>query len=167
MQDVLAVGALGCSGETQQHLWSKMFKNSRVGLGLGAGVVELINDDHVEPVGGEVIEVQVCQGLHGREDVAPLRRPLAADELLAERAVAHDVGERGLALLQDLVAVGDEEKRVDLTCVVESSVVESSDHRLAGARCHHDEVAMPVVNFTLGRQLVEDLPLIPPRPHVE
>ena len=63
--------------------------------------------------------------------------------------------------------MGDEEERVDPAGVMEAAVVEAGDDGLAGAGRHHDEVAVSIVDLALGRQLVEDLALVPPRSHVE
>ena len=91
----------------------------------------------------------------------------AADEQLAEGAVAQDVPERRQALPQDLLAVRDEEQRVDLAGVMQPPVVERGDDRLTGAGRHHDQVALPAVDVPLGLQLVQDLALVALWPDVE
>ena len=69
-------------------------QEGRVGLRRGAGVVELVDDHHVEAVGIEVaLEIEPGERLDRCEDVPPLAWSLAGDEALAERAVAHDVAE--------------------------------------------------------------------------
>ena len=167
VQDVLTVGSFGCGREAEQHLGFEVFEQSGVGLRLGPGVVELVDDDHVKLGGVEIIEIQPGQRLHRGEDVAPLTRPLAADELLTERAVAHDMTERVLALSKDLVAVGDEQERIYPAGLMEAPVVEPGDDGLPGPGGHHDEISVSVVDLAFGRQLVEDFALVPPWSYVE
>src|SRR5262245_54575226 len=99
--------------------------------------------------------------------MSPLSRPISTDVALAERSIAHDVTERRLALREDLVAVGDEEERVDVAGIAEAPVVEAGDDGFAGPGSHDYEVPMPVVNRTLGREFVEDLSLVAPWPNLE
>lgn len=54
-------------------------------VGGGSCVVELVDDDHVEVVGGEVLETPGVQTLDRREDVLEMRRSCTAHPLLAER----------------------------------------------------------------------------------
>ena len=69
-----------------------------------------------------------------------MNRPFAGDEPLAEHWVIKDQPEDLLALLEDLVAMRDEEQPfVALPCGV--VVVEGGDPRLAGARRCDDEVS--------------------------
>src|SRR5207249_2313068 len=52
--NVESVGALRCRRETEEHLRVDVTQEVGVGIGLFAGVVELVDDDHVESVGSEV-----------------------------------------------------------------------------------------------------------------
>ena len=61
-------------------------------------------------VGIEMAQVTGVEALDRREDVLELRRTFAADPLLAECVVPQRVAEGGPALVQDLLAVGHEEK---------------------------------------------------------
>ena len=74
-------------------------------------MVELVDDHDVEVIGREVVEVGGVETLDRGEDVLEALRPGAADPLLAERRVAQRVAEGGQALIEDLVAVRDEQQR--------------------------------------------------------
>ena len=57
--DVETVGTLRSRSKAQQHLRRDVFQETCVGLGLLARVVELIDDDHVEVIGGQILlEIQ-------------------------------------------------------------------------------------------------------------
>jgi len=72
--------------------------------------MELVNDDHIEVISGEGVEVSQPQTLDRRKDVFKPLCPLSADPLLAERRFPKRMAEGRLALIQDLLAVGHEEK---------------------------------------------------------
>ena len=99
--------------------------------------------------------------------MAPLARTLAADVELAEVALPEHVPERGQALNQQLLAVGDEEDPVDRSRGSQALVVEGGDDGLPGTGRHHHEVAPPVVDGPLSFELVENLPLVAERADVE
>jgi hypothetical protein len=91
-------------------------------------VVELVDDDAVEPVRGYAIEVPV-QPLDGGEDHVRFEVGSGAGRL-AQRAFRMDLAEDLKALLQDLLAVGDEERPVSLAAVErgEPGLPESGRH---------------------------------------
>ena len=74
------------------------------------GVVELVDDDHVEVLRTQARDRLLGQRLDHREDVRTAGDSAAAMNL-AERAVAQHGAERRAALLEDSLAVGDEQQR--------------------------------------------------------
>lgn len=100
------VGPLGRGGQTQQLDRRHMVEQRLVRP--GGSVVELVDDDHIEVVGRQIVETGGGQALDRREHVLELRRALAAHPPLAERRLPQGVAERSLALLEDLLPVGDE-----------------------------------------------------------
>ena len=80
----------------------------QVPVGVGRGVVELVDDDDIEVVRREM--AQVPQTLHGREHVLELHRPAAVAPHLSERSVAQVLAERRTGLLEQFLAVGDEQQ---------------------------------------------------------
>ena len=69
--------------------------------------MELIDDDDIELCRVKLLDVPVDR-LDRREDVIPCEWPLATDEALTERLVVEHQPKDLLALLEDLVAVGNE-----------------------------------------------------------
>src|SRR5690606_4607057 len=96
--------ALWRCGESQEVSRGQVLQQTRVGVGFG--VVELVDDDDVEAV-----RLQPChgitgmQGLNRREHVPPLPRTFACDVLFTERAVAQHLAELGTRLFEDLPAM--------------------------------------------------------------
>jgi hypothetical protein len=86
MEDVLASGALGGGGEAQQQGRPQVGQPALVARGFG--VVELIDDHHVERVRRQVRRIQPSERLHRGEHVAPLAGALAIHQQLAEGAIA-------------------------------------------------------------------------------
>ena len=66
----------------------------------------------------------------------------SADPLLAERGVAECVAERGEALVEDLLAVGDEQQSGSAEPPAERPVVEGRHDGLAGAGRRDEQVAV-------------------------
>src|SRR3546814_16093980 len=79
-------------------------------VGRRRGVVERVDDHHVEVIGREVSQPAGAQALDRGVDVLEPCRLRAADPLLAEGGVAQGVAEGGEALVEDLLAVGDEKQ---------------------------------------------------------
>ena len=155
-QHVEAVGSFGGGGEAEQVLRAEVVEQRLVAG--GGGVVELVDDDDVELFGVERGDVVGVDRLDRGEDVLPSGRPVAADPELAEGAVAQHVAERGLALLEDLGAVGDEQQAGPVELGAEVAVVERGDDGLAGAGGGDDEV-VGVALAALDLEPFEDLAL--------
>ena len=163
---VLTVGPLRRGGQTEQDLRLEVLQQPSVRGRLR--VMELVDHHHVEALRVQLRrQVQPGQRLHRREHVPPLARPLPTHEALPERPVAQDVAERRLALAENLVTVGHEQQRVHRPRLPQAPVVEPRHDRLARPRGHHHQAVRPPVDLPLGGQLVEDLALVSPRPHVE
>ena len=95
MEDVLAAGALGGGGEAQQQDGRQVAQPALVAS--GGGVVELIDDHHVERVRRQVRRIQPSERLHRGEHMAPLAGALAIHQQLAEGAIAQHLAEGGEA----------------------------------------------------------------------
>ena len=80
-------------------------------VGRRLGVVELVDDHDVEGVGRDVLRRRTRQGLDAGEDVLPALRARAADVELAEVGVGEHLAVGPQRLLEDLLAVRDEEQR--------------------------------------------------------
>ena len=59
MQDVLAVGAFRRRGQSQQHTGLQM--GQQPGVRRSLGMMELVDNDHVEVVGLELAQIQLVQ----------------------------------------------------------------------------------------------------------
>src|SRR5262245_48778095 len=70
------------------------------------------------------------------------------NKAFAECAVAHDMAECGHALGENLVTMCDKEQSVYYGLCLETTVVESSDDRLARASRHHEEVSIHTVQVS-------------------
>ena len=140
VEDGQAVAALGGGGEAEQLDGGEVVEHLLVRR--GGGVVELVDDHHVEVIGREVGQAAGVEALDRGEDVLEALRPGAADPLLAEGGVAQGVAEGGEALVEDLLAVGDEQQAGAGEPLAEASVVDGGHHGLAGAGGGHEEVAV-------------------------
>ncbi len=107
VEDVEPVGALGGGGEAEQELGAEVIQPA--GVAGGGGVVELVHDHHVEAIGGDLGQVALGEGLHRGEHMAPLAGHLAIHVELAEGGIAQHLAEGGQGLLQDFLAVGDQQ----------------------------------------------------------
>ncbi len=138
-------------------------------IGCGFGMVELIDDDDVEVVLRPLFEL-VClgYGLDRGEDVLAARRPIPTHEELAEAAVLQYIPIGAQGLLEDLLAMRNEEQR-RLMCGrgLEPLVVQCGDDRLACARGSNDEIVVAVVDVSLGLEVVEHFALMRIGPYVE
>ena len=77
-------------------------------------------------------------------------RASIADPELPERGVAHHVPVGREALLENLLAVGDEQEPVTREARPQPRVVDRRHHRLPGTRCGDEKVA--VVALLSGRE---------------
>lgn len=76
----------------------------------GLGVVELVDDDHLEVLRGQTLDAVRRQALDAGKDMPPPLRAAASDVQLAERAVGEDLAVGAEGLSEDLLAVGDEQQ---------------------------------------------------------
>ena len=107
-------------------------------------MVELVDDHHVERVLGQGVDALGGQRLDVCEHVVPGARLLPVSEPLTKAAVAQRHLEQGVALLQDLAPMGDEQQSCARELVAKAAVVERGDDGLARARgCHDQVVAVP------------------------
>jgi len=155
VEDVLAAGAFGGGVEAQQQGRPQVGQPALVAG--GGGVVELIDDHHIERVRRQVRRIQPSERLHRGEHMAPLAGALAVHQQLAEGAIAQHLAKGGEALLQDLAPVGHEQQ-ARVTRAALAGVIEGSDHGFAGAGGGHHQVAPAAMEAALGRELLDDLP---------
>jgi hypothetical protein len=73
------------------------------------GMVELIDDDDVEEVRLQLLDAEGRQRLDGRENVLPLPRLVVPHVEFTEGTVLHKVAVGAHRLLENLLAMGDEE----------------------------------------------------------
>ena len=121
-------------------------------------MVALVDDDVAEVVGAKPInEVGRRRALDAREHVVPLLWLVRSVEHLAERRILHRVAEGLARLVEELVAMGEEEQTWrDPSRRELAHVVEGSDDGLTRAGRRYDKVAASAVDDTLGNQLIED-----------
>ena len=86
MQDRQAVASFRRGGQAEQFDRREVIEDSFVRG--GGGVVELVDDHHVEVIRRQGVEVAGVQTLDRGEDVIEPRWSRTADPLLAERRVA-------------------------------------------------------------------------------
>ncbi len=135
-----AVAPLGRRGESEELARREVGEERPIGL--GRGVVELIDHDHVEVGGFEVRVARRGQALDGGEDMLEPGRPCAADPELAERRIPERMTERGQALREELFAVRDEQEPRARQGLLQSGIVEGRHDRLARAGRGHEQVSM-------------------------
>ena len=73
-------------------------------------MVELVDDYNVEVIRLEMREVSGVETLDRSKDVLEVKRPRSANPLFAEVGVTERVAERGQRLIEDLLAMGDEQE---------------------------------------------------------
>ncbi len=154
-EDGQSVASLGGRGEAEELARPHVVEQRAIRR--GGGVVELVDDDHVEVIRGEVGEAGGAQALDRGEDVLEGARTLAADPELAERVVAEGLAERGQALGQDLFSVRHEEEPGSRKRLTKARVVERRHHRLAGARRGDEEVLVVTLLAREGDLLEQSL----------
>ena len=114
-QEVAPVGAFRGGGEAEQELRAEVVDEAPVGR--GRGVVELVHDDVVEAVAREALEVgDAAEGLDRRKEDVGVCFPLLA-HVEAQSGVGPDPPEGVPGLLQDLLAVRNEEDVAELGAV--------------------------------------------------
>src|SRR4051794_19105473 len=94
--------------------------------------------------------------------MVPTFWPRAGDVQLAEHGVGEHFSVGPQRLLENLLAVRDEEESrpVGWGGPAQSAVVKRSDHRLASPGGSDDQVAMAIMHLALDSQLVQHLLLI-------
>jgi hypothetical protein len=151
------IGALRGRGEPDELLRRQSVEE--LGVALRRGMVNLVDDDVVERPRGQVRRLR--ERLHRGEDVPSRLGAQAVDPELAEIGTAEHLAKDAPRLLEDLLAVSDEQERVDLVVALQVGIVERSDERLPGAGRGHDEVLRPAGRARF-RELAQDrlLPIL-------
>src|SRR5690606_32861226 len=110
----------------------------------------------------------LLQRLDRREDMPGTDRLAPIDEELPERSVLEHVAVGAQGLLQDLLAMRDEEDRrlVGLRGA-KALVVQRSHDGLASSRSGDQQIAVAVVYLSLGGEVIEHLDLVRVRPYIE
>src|SRR5262245_58568575 len=103
--------------------------------------MELVDDEDVEVTLVERIETGCGQALDRREHAVEPGRAMVADPELAKAGVADGVAEGGPGLLQDLLAVGNEQEPRSWHGRTQSGVVDGRHHRLAGTGRGNEQVS--------------------------
>src|SRR3546814_9149675 len=98
--DVKPVGALRCGRQRQQHVRLEVVKYRSIGGRFG--VVELVDDHHVERGRIEVLYAQRVQRLDTGEHVRAIYRTFAADAFLAEARYDQRLSEGATRLIKAL-----------------------------------------------------------------
>ncbi|CAB4722987.1 unannotated protein [freshwater metagenome] len=124
--------------------------------------MELVDDHDLVAVGGDVDDAVRLQRLNAREDVVPPFRPRARHVELTEGMIGKDFPVGADRLLQDLLAMCDEQQTWSFrrARATHSAIVKRSDDRLARSGSRHDQVAVPVVHVALDSQLIEHHSLV-------
>ncbi len=124
-------------------------------------VVELVDYDDVEMIWLYPGKPLVGKGLDAGEYVAPLVGFLPVYQQLTKGRVGKHLLIHPSRLLQNLLAVRDEQECLVTTMDIanESPVVQCRNNSLAGPRRCDDEVSVPVVNRTFSIELLKDLGL--------
>src|SRR5690606_20373697 len=104
--------------------------------------------------------------LHRSKDVTALLGLLTADPQLSEVSVLQRRAEGLTRLLQNRVAVSDEQQRIHGPRSLEPRVIQSRDDGLAGPGRGNDEVSNQPLAPCEG-EVLEDAPLIVVRVHVQ
>ena len=152
-EDIETVRALGCSGEPEEFARVEVLEDPYVARRWR--VVELVHDDDIEVLGIETLEDGCVEALYGREDVIEPLRACFADPELAERCVAQRVSVGREALLENLLAVRDEQKPVAWKLGSEACVVDRRHDCLPGAGCCDQQVVM-MASHAGYRELFEE-----------
>ena len=108
VQDLKPVGSLWGGGQTKELLRTHVVEQSPVRR--SRRVVELIHDDHIKVIWIEVGKAACVQTLDRCKHVVEVPRPRSANPLLPEGLIAKGVAEGSQTLVQDLLAMRDEEE---------------------------------------------------------
>ena len=144
----------------------RRWSSSRV-VGGRLGVVELVDDDHVELVrielgeveaGSDWTEAKTCRHCSGRW---PPTNSLA-ERPVAERHAGTRTGSAGGSAPGVRRIAASRPARLP-----QAPVVQRRDDGLAGAGGHHHQVAATAVHLALGIELVQDLLLVGIGAHIK
>jgi hypothetical protein len=115
----------------------------------------------------KLVTGKLRERLHRGEHMAPLPGLFAIHLKLPEGAIAQHLAEGVQGLLQDLLAVGDEQQPRRLgegedlgEVLMQAGQIEGGEHGLAGAGGGHHQVVPALMQRTLGLQLIEHLLLV-------
>ena len=132
------------------------------------GVMELVDDHHVEPGRVQLRQGLGVQRLYGREHMLPVSGPVPGDEQLTESAVGQHLAIGAQALFENLAAMRHEEQAGPRSAGGgEPLVVQRGHHRLTCAGGRDDEVAVAVVHLALDLQRLQHPILVRPRADLE
>ena len=140
MQDRFAITAFRRCRQPQHFARPEMFDQRRVRC--GGSVMKLVDDQHIEPIGIQMLEIGSGKALDGGEHVLESAWLLPINPKLAKRRIAQGVAEGEKTLVQDFLAVGDKQQSRPRQACAQSLVVERRHHRLAGASSGDEQVAM-------------------------
>src|SRR5688572_22758465 len=79
-------------------------------VGLGRGVMKLVDDDHAEVTGRQIIKSRSAQALNGCEYMIEAHRALTANPEFTKRVVAQSNAERVQTLLKNFFSMSDEQQ---------------------------------------------------------
>jgi len=131
------------------------------------GVMELVNDNHVELLRPHRRQPIGVQALDRGEHMAPLGRPPASNPHLTKGPVSHDRRECQPALIEDLPPMGHEQQGQPAQFLHQPAVVEGRDHCLASPGGRHHQVPPPPVDLALDIELVEHRLLVGVGAHLQ
>ncbi len=130
------------------------------------GVMELVDNENIECVRGDLLQSRLLQRLDHREDVPSFGDPAPTVDL-SKRAVAEDGPVGRQRLPEDLLAMGNEQQRQVAMPVDKLPVIERSDDSLACPGRGNHEISVTVVPLALDCQRVQHPLLVWVRPHVK
>ena len=140
VQDRQAVGSLRRGGEPEQLRGLQVARAAAVGAAAAWWNSSTMTTSKWSA--GRSVEVRRGQALDRREDVVERLGPRATDPLLAERVVAQRVPEGRAALVEDLLAVRDEQQPCEAKRGAQPGVVDRGHHGLAGTGGGDEQVAV-------------------------
>ena len=142
VQDWQPIAALRCRCESEELDRGDVIED--VLIQRCCGVMELVDDHHIEMVGRQRGEIAGVQTLDRREHVVESCWSRSTHPLLTERCVAQRVAECGETLIEDLLTVCDEQQPGSIQPAAQRGIVECGHDGLAGARCGDEQVAVMV-----------------------
>src|SRR5690606_9084125 len=105
-------------------------------------VVEFVDDHYIEVIRRQVRKAAGTQALDGGEDMLEAGRTLAADPKLTEGRISKGVPEGGQALVENFLAVGDEQQPCPREPLAQSLIVQRGHDRLASPGCRYQQVSV-------------------------